>query len=106
MRVGRANRIAVDALGSNLLPVASLQCLIDAYDQRISFGHERLHQQSQQHTARLLTRPASAVENPVVAVESLLLIQAHRAQGGANSSASRSEDRACHEHLNMAPDAL
>src|SRR3712207_7509080 len=31
--VGRANRITVDALGSDLPPVASLQCLVDAYDQ-------------------------------------------------------------------------
>jgi hypothetical protein len=42
----------------------------------------------------------------MVALEALLLIQAHRAQSAAKGCASRSEDHACHEHLNMSPDAL
>jgi hypothetical protein len=39
------NRISVDALSGNLLAPTSLEGLIDAYDQRISVGHEHLHQQ-------------------------------------------------------------
>jgi hypothetical protein len=42
----------------------------------------------------------------MVALEALLLIQAHRAQSAAKGCASRSEDSACHEHLNMSPEAL
>src|SRR5215212_3835558 len=52
------------------------------------------------------TRAASAAQDPMVAVEALLLIEAHRAQSGANGSASRSEDRARDEHSNLSPDAF
>src|SRR3712207_6487284 len=71
--VGGAHRIPVDALGPNLLPVSSLQRLIDAYDQR-AFRHKRLHQQPQQYATHLPTRPASAAKYPVVAMEALLLV--------------------------------
>jgi len=43
----------------------------------------------------------------MVAVEALLmLVQSYRAQGGANSPASRSEDGACHEYLDVLEDDL
>jgi hypothetical protein len=42
----------------------------------------------------------------MVAMKAPLLIQAHRAQGGAYGSPPRSEDHACHEHLNVLPDTL
>src|SRR5829696_10272395 len=54
------HRIAVDALGGDLLAPASLQRLVDAHNQRISFGHEHLYQQPQQDATYLPTRPASA----------------------------------------------
>ena len=41
----------------------------------------------------------------MVTVETLLLVQADRAQCGADGSLSRSEDGACHEYLNVLPDA-
>jgi hypothetical protein len=104
--VGRAHRIMVDALGRDLPALASLQRLIDAHDQRISFAHECLCEQAQQHATHLPTRPASAAENSVVAMEPFVLVQAHRAQGGANSPASRSEDGACHEYVNVLEDTL
>jgi hypothetical protein len=72
------HRVAVDALGSNLLAPTSLQRLVDAHNRR-TFGHERLHQQSQEHVTRPPTRPASAAKHPMVAMVALLLVQAHRA---------------------------
>jgi hypothetical protein len=36
----------------------------------------------------------------------LMLVQAHRAQGGANSPASRSEDGTCNEYLKVLEDTL
>src|SRR5215212_8291088 len=42
----------------------------------------------------------------MVALEPFLLVQAHRAQGRADGSAPRSEDGACHEHLNVLEDTL
>src|SRR5918993_2758285 len=104
--VGRTHRISVDAFCGDLLAVASLECLLDAHDQRTSFGHERLQHQPQQHATGLQTRPASTAKHSVVTMESLVLVQAHRAQGRADGSASRSEDGACHEYLNVFEDTL
>src|SRR5215212_2627984 len=42
----------------------------------------------------------------LLAMESLVLIQAHRAQGRTDGSTSRSENGACHEHVNMLEDTL
>jgi hypothetical protein len=42
----------------------------------------------------------------MVAMESLVLIQAHGAQSRAYGSTSRSEDSACYEHLNVLEDTL
>jgi fatty acid/phospholipid biosynthesis enzyme len=45
MAMAGTDRIAVDALGGDPLPLAALQGLVDAYNQRISFGHEGFHEQ-------------------------------------------------------------
>ena len=71
---GFRDRIAVDAPGRDLLSPASLQSFVYAYHQRISFGHERLYQQPQEHAAGLPTRPASTAQDSVVAMEALLLV--------------------------------
>jgi len=42
----------------------------------------------------------------MVAMEPLVLVQAHRAQGGADSPASRSEYGTCREHLSVPKDTL
>jgi hypothetical protein len=41
----------------------------------------------------------------MVAVEALMLVQSHRAQGGANGPASGSKDGARHEYLDVSEDA-
>jgi hypothetical protein len=68
------HRVSVDALGRDLLAPTSLQSLVDAHDQRTSFWNERLHHQPQVHPTRLPARPAGAAQDPMVAVESLLLV--------------------------------
>src|SRR5215216_2136010 len=105
---GRGRRLWLRSSCPNVAP-ESRRCPrpeVDAHDQRISFGHERLHQQPQEHATHLPTRPAGTAEDPMVAMESLVLVQAHRAQGRADGSASRSEDGACYEHLNVLEDTL
>jgi hypothetical protein len=42
----------------------------------------------------------------MVAVEALMLVQAHRAQGRADRSPARGKDRTCQEYLNVLPDTL
>jgi hypothetical protein len=79
-KVSWVERIAVDAPGSDLLAPAALQSFVYAYYQRIPFGHERLYGQDQEHAAGLPTRPASTAQDSVVAMEALLLVQAHRTQ--------------------------
>src|SRR5919199_1207352 len=66
--------VAVDALGCDPLAPASLHRLVYTYNQRISFGYKRLHQQPQEHTTHFPTGPASAAEHAVVAMELLLLV--------------------------------
>ncbi len=61
--------------------------------------NECSEQQPQKDATRLTTRPSGAAQDPMVAMELFLLIHAHCAQGGADGSASRSEDGACYEHL-------
>jgi hypothetical protein len=42
----------------------------------------------------------------MVAMEPLVSVQAHRAQGTADGPASGSEDGACHEHSNVSEEAF
>jgi hypothetical protein len=42
----------------------------------------------------------------MVAMELLVLAQAHGTQGGTHRSFARSEDRACQKHLDMLEDTL
>jgi hypothetical protein len=104
--VGGTDRVAVDALGGDPLTPASLQRLVDANYQGAPFGHKRLNQQPQEHSADLEARPASTAENPVVAMEALLLVQAHRAQGGSDRPGAWSENRPYEQHPSVPKDAL
>lgn len=104
--VAGTHRVPVDALRFDLLSPAPLQRLIDAQDERFSFGHESLHEQPQQHTARLPARPVGAAQDPMVAMEAPLLVQAHRAQGRTDGPSSGSEDRPRHQHHGVLEDAL
>src|SRR5215218_3380110 len=92
--VGGTDRVAVNALCGDPLTPASLQRLVDANYQGTPFGHERLNQRSQQHSADLKTRPASTAQDPVVAMEAFVLVQPDRAQGGTYRPSARSKDRA------------
>src|SRR5215212_4782723 len=104
--VGGTDRVAVNALCGDPLTPASLQHLLDANYQGTPFGHERLNQRSQQHSADLKTRPASTAEDSVVTVEALVLVQAHRPQRRADRSPTRSEDRADQKQLGVLEDSL
>jgi hypothetical protein len=64
--------VAVDPLGADLLAPAPLQGFVHADHQR-AVAHKRLHEQSQQHVARLSARPRGAVEDAVVTLELCLV---------------------------------
>src|SRR5215212_4641847 len=102
--MGGTDRVPVDTLGSNLLAPTSLQRLVYAEDEW-PFPNERLYERSQQDATHVSTRPASAAQDPMVAMEALVLIQTHRPQGRAHRSPTRSEDRTHQEHLGILPDA-
>jgi hypothetical protein len=98
--------VAVDPLGRDLLPLAPLERLIYAHDQWFPFGYEGFHQRIQKDAARLPARPDSMAQHSVVAMEGLLLVQAHRSQGRTHRPIARSEDRTREQHLDMLEDAL
>src|SRR5215208_2640882 len=102
--MGGTDRVPVDTLGSNLLAPTSLQRLVYAEDEW-PFPNERLYERSQQDATHVSTRPASAAQDPMVAMEALLLVQTHRPQGRAHRSPTRGEDRTHQEHLGIFPDA-
>ena len=77
-----AHRVAVDAFGANVLPPPPLQGLVYAHNQR-SFGYEGFHEQTQQDAAYLPTRPDGAAQEPMVATEAPLVLQAHRLRAEA-----------------------
>src|SRR5215204_3489819 len=104
--VAGSNRVAVDALRRDLLPLTPLQGLVNAHNQRRSFGYEYLHEQPQQDAARFPTRPVGAAQYPMVAAEAPFVLQTHRSQGAGHGSFPRSEDRAGDQHLDMSPNTF
>jgi hypothetical protein len=76
--VARSDRVAVDPFCPDLLALRPLQSLVYAYHQR-PLGYECLNKQSQQEAARLPTRPGGTAQDPMVAAEPFLFVQAHGA---------------------------
>src|SRR5215217_6567353 len=81
--VGGAHGVAVDPFGRDLLAPTPLQCFVNSDHQRAA-GHERSHEQAEQHTTRLPARPAGTVEDPMVALELFGLPQTHDTQRCTN----------------------
>ena len=104
--VAGADRITVDPFRGDPLSPAAFKGLVYAHNQRRSFGYEGFHQQLQQDAAGFLARPYGTAEHPVVAMELLLLVQAHRFQGRTHRPFARSEDRTREQHLHMLEDSL
>jgi len=100
-----SDRVAVDALRRYLLPLAALQGLVDAHHQR-PVRDERLHERLEEQATRFRARPLRAAQDPMVAMESLVSVQTHRAQGGAHRPFSRGEDRARQQYLDVLEDTL
>src|SRR5215208_4802757 len=103
--VAGSDRVAVDPFCCDLLALTALQSLVYAYHQR-PLGYECLNKQSQQEAARLPTRPDGTAQNPMVAAEPFLFVQAHRSESGGYSSLAWGEDKTCEQQLNMLPDAI
>jgi hypothetical protein len=45
-------------------------------------------------------------QDPMVTMESLVLVQTHRTQGGAHGTPARGEDRARQQYLDVSKDAF
>src|SRR5215213_7647724 len=103
--VAGSDRVAVDPFCRDLLALTSLHRLVHAYHQR-RFAYQCLHKQSQQEAARLPTRPGGTAQNPMVAAEPFLFVQAHRSESGGYGSLAWGEDQTSEQQLNMLPDAI
>ena len=100
-----SERVAVDPFCRDLLALRPLQSLLYTYHQR-PFGYEYLNKQSQQEAARLPTRPDGTAQNPMVAPEAFLFVQAYRSEGGGYGSFAWGEDQTYEQQLNMLEGAL
>ena len=105
MGVARSDWVAVDPFRRDLLALRALQSLVYAYHQR-PVGYECLNKQSQQQAACLPTRPGGTAQNPMVAAELFLFVQAQGSEGGSYGSLAWSEDQSCEQQLNMLEDAI
>src|SRR3712207_1160701 len=79
--VRRAHRAPIDPLGTDLLSLAALQRLVDTHHQR-SIRDESFYKRFQQDAAHLHAGPFRPAQDPVVAMESLVLVRTHRFQIG------------------------
>ena len=67
-------------------PGASFERLVDAQDER-AIRDKRSREGLQEHTTGFSARPYGAAQDPMVAMEAPLLVQAHRTQGGTDGGA-------------------
>src|SRR5918997_3112860 len=102
MSIGGADRIAVDALGFDVLAAAALDGVIQAEDHRTGLC-EGVDQQAQQQPGRLASTPAGAVEHAMIVDEVTLAAEAGDTQDAGHGALAGCQDSADEQDLGMAP---
>src|SRR5918998_4797762 len=105
MSIGRAHRIAVDALGLDALAAPALNRVIQAKDHRTGWN-EGVNQQAQQQPGRLASVPASPAEHTMVVDEVALAAEANDAQKAGHGAFAGGQNSPDEQHLGMAPSAV
>jgi hypothetical protein len=103
--IGRAHRIAVDALGRDAFAAPALDRIVNAQDHRTA-GHEGLEQQTQQPVGAIPFAPAGPAEHAMVVHEMALPAEAGDPQDARDRALARCQDRAEEQHLGVPPTAL
>src|SRR5215475_3924841 len=105
MRLRRANRIAIDPFGLDLLSAPAFDRVVDPDDQFAtrSESHDR---HSQQYSGSLKRRPTRAIEHTVIILKALVLAVARHTQASGDSAFADGENCADQQCLSIIPDGL
>src|SRR3954447_14822515 len=105
MSIGRAHRIAVDALGCDALAAPTLDGVVETENDRTR-RDKGMDQQAQQQVGALLATPASPAEHAMIIDEVALAAEATDAQDAGHGALAGGQDGADEQHLGMAPGAV
>ena len=98
-----ADRVPVDASGSDLGAATAFQGFVDAEDQRTVAAIQVLKQEQQQDAGGLTGRPHCPVEHFVVAGVVALAAATHDTERHGHGALSWGQDRAHQQHLSLPP---
>jgi hypothetical protein len=105
-RARGAHGVAVDALGLDFGPTATLDMVVEAdHNGRVGWNEAR-NQQAQQDAAGGVGRPDGTVEHAMVVLELCLVAQPHHPQGSGDSTFAWSQNGAEEQDLCPFPYAL
>src|SRR3954451_17401490 len=104
MRIGRADRVTIDAAGADSGSPASLDGVIEPEHQR-SGGSKGGQQHTKQDETGMTTIPDGTVQNPMIVLKMKLVGQAHYSQSTRNGSLAGGQNRPNQKNLRTAPDA-
>jgi hypothetical protein len=99
----RANRIAVDAFGSDVVTVPSLNGVINAKDERPCWSKDQ-NQQAKQNARGSQGRPNCPIQDAMVSLEVLFIAQSHHAQASRNSTLARGKYSSNQQELDVLKD--
>src|SRR3954451_21065761 len=105
MRIGRADRVTIDAAGANSGSPASLDGVIEPEHQR-SAGDEGGQQHTKQDETGMATIPDGTVQSPMIVLKMVLVRQAHHPQSARDGSLAGGQNGPNQKNLRTSPDAL
>ena len=105
MSIGGAHRIAINALGFDVLAAAALNGVIQAEDHRTGWG-KGLDQQAQQQPGRLACAPASPTEHAMIVDEVALATEAGDTQDAGHGALTGCQDGSDEQDLGMTPGSV
>src|SRR3954463_15599570 len=105
MRIGRADRIPVDAAGANFNSSASLDGVVEAQHQWSS-RDEGGQQHTKQDETGMAATPDGTVQSPMIVLKMTLVGQAHHAESARDGSLAGGQNGPDQKNLRRAPDTL
>src|SRR5919112_4233840 len=105
MSIGRAHRIAVDALGCDALAAPTLDGVVETENDRTR-RDKGMDQQAQHQPGRLASVPASPAEHAMIIDEVALAAEANDAQEAGDGAFAGRQNSPDEQHLGMAPGAV
>src|SRR3954466_15770282 len=105
MRIGRADRVTIDAAGANSGSPASLDGVIEPEHQR-SAGGKGGQQHTKQDETGMATIPDGTVQSPMIVLKMMLVGQTHHAENARDGSLAGGQNSPNQKNLRRTPDTL